>query len=453
MVGGDQLTIDRLRKIIRYRATEDNSYKSRSWALPIIQIWHMKLAYLRSLINIHWFPKIGSDLFGFRQGTHALNRSIDPNKIDFYPCHDAVKVVFEGMVLTATYVLLQEEAGLSLEPTDRMLDGLGTHFAPGGRYQDCNLDKLEEVAGRIYARYMTTDVYQQALALREAGESSFADLGTTILEELGKLDEQPDYVPNPARSSGADLLLGNITLFMRDAFWYLELASAVPEGDVGRIFEVIKLLRFSFWGAAATNYGKELLELASNFLHKFSDSLRETVLNNYLVNPSGLAGRWQECDFFQEHSNKAIKSVFNSKNSEWDSGFLRNSVSVNITGLAHLRDTMLDFLGLRKPGSGQSQPDLTADINVLAKHYLEGQVFTFSPGRSQECVATDMFEAGLNKLEQGALKRFLERSAASRAGQLFEEPDPEDQGGDFVIPPEPLIMENGRLVPGEPNEP
>ncbi|KAG9080184.1 hypothetical protein FRC06_006968, partial [Ceratobasidium sp. 370] len=124
MVGGDQLTIDHLRKIIRYRATEDNIYESRSWALPIIQIWHMKLAYLQSLINIHWFPKIGSDLFGFRQGTHALNRSIDPNKIDFYPCHDAVKVVFEGMVLTATYVLLQEEAGLSLGPTDRMLDEL-----------------------------------------------------------------------------------------------------------------------------------------------------------------------------------------------------------------------------------------------------------------------------------------------------------------------------------------
>ncbi|KAG9086684.1 hypothetical protein FS749_003452 [Ceratobasidium sp. UAMH 11750] len=453
MICGDQLTVDRLRKVIRYRATEDSTYESRSWALPIIQIWHMKLAYLHSIFKVHWFPKISSGLLGLRQAVDALGRMINPDRGDFYPCHDAVKVVFEGMVLTAAYVDLREKAGLDSGPTDHMLGELGKLFAPDGLYHDCSLDQLEQCAARIYAQYMTTDAYRRTLGAEPDDESSSADLEAMALGELECYEAQPDYTPNPVHlPTSADQLLGNFTRFMRDTFWYLELASAVPEGDMGRVFEVIKLLRFSFWGSGASNYGNELLELAASFLCEYPDPLQRAILNNYLVNPSGLPGRWQECDFFQEHSNNAIKNVFNSKNSEWDSRFLRDAVSVNIGGLARLHDTMLEFLGLGKAGRGRARPDLTADINVLASCYLREQVFRLSPGRQQECTAPDMFEDGLNKLEQGTLKQFLERTLASRAGQNFEPvAESEDQPKDIEIPPEPLIMEDGMLGAGEPN--
>jgi hypothetical protein len=53
-------------------------------------------------------------------------------------------------------------------------------------------------------------------------------------------------------------------------FWYLEMCAAIAEGDIGRVFEVLKVclllsilracmlirmqvLRFSFWGAGSTN--------------------------------------------------------------------------------------------------------------------------------------------------------------------------------------------------------
>ncbi|KAG9089021.1 hypothetical protein FS749_001680 [Ceratobasidium sp. UAMH 11750] len=447
IVFGDQLTIDRLRKLIRYRATEDNVYESRSWVLSLIQIWHMKLAYLRSMLKVHWFPDIHSDLLGLHHGVHALGQDLNADKCDFYPCHDAVKVVFEGMVLTATYVSLQEEAGLNSVPVPHMLDELGRFFSAEGQYHDCTLAQLEHIARCIYERYMTTDVVQRTLALGEQ------DLEALALDELDKYNTIPDYTSNASNHPNADQPLGNTTRFMRDAFWYLKLASAVPEGDMGCVFEMIKLFWFLFWGSGAPNYGNELLELASNFLYEYPDALKETVLNNYLVNPSGLPGRWQECDFFQEHSNKAIKTVFNPKNSDWDSHFLRSSVSVNIGGLARLRDAMIEFLGLGKVGRGRSRPDLTADINVLASHYLEAHMFEFSPGRRQEYVSPDMFEDGLNKLEHGALKSFLERTAVSRAGQAYEETgDVEETEENIEIPDRPLIMEDGDLIQGEPNE-
>ncbi|EUC62070.1 hypothetical protein RSOL_412810 [Rhizoctonia solani AG-3 Rhs1AP] len=456
LVGGDQLTIDRLRKVRYFRAIENNIYESRSWAIPLIQLWHMKVAYLRSIFKIHWFDKTSSNLFGLRQSMQAIGRN---NSTEFYPCHYAVKTVFEGMVLTATYTLLQQNAGLDPEPTDSMLLELGKHFAVGSRYHDCSLSDFEQLARGVYRRYMTTEGFHKTLKCTGPGPLTSKDwVKATIFQKFNCYEQDSNYTANtstgPERSSsGDDQLLGNMVLFMRDAFIYLEMASAIPEGDIGRVYEVTKLLRFFFWGSNATNYGNELLEMACGFLYEYPEKLRTAILNNWLVNPSGLAGHWQECDFFQEHCNKAIKTVFNTKNSEWDSQFLRNSVSVNITHLTQLRDTVLKFLGVGSVGSGRSRPNYSADINVLASHYLRENVFTFRPGRSQEVVATDMFHEGLNKLSGGALSQFLERTQwdIEDINPEFSQPLSEaaDEEAPMNIPEQALVVEEGALLEEE----
>lgn len=46
----------------------------------------------------------------------------------------------------------------------------------------------------------------------------------------------------PARNfSGGDQVLVTLCHFMRVTFWYLELCAATAEGDIGRVFEVIKV--------------------------------------------------------------------------------------------------------------------------------------------------------------------------------------------------------------------
>ncbi|KAG8704943.1 hypothetical protein FRC09_003240 [Ceratobasidium sp. 395] len=448
IVCGDQLTIDRLRKVIRYKATESSIYESRSWAIPLIQLWHMKVAYLTSVYKTHWFPKVNSSLFGLRQSMHTLGRNVNPDQPNsYYIWHDGVKTTFETMVLTATYTILQEMAGKPADHTDHVTNELTKHFAPGGLFPDCSFQQLERIANQVYTHYMTTQAYQATLG-KPSQPANASSMEAIVFEELRKLREES----GPDATTNADQLLGNSVLFMRDAFWYLEFASAVPEGDIGRVCEIIKLLRFSFWGSGSSNYGSELLSLACDFRYEFPEELKLAILNNYLVNPSGLPGHWQECDFFQEHCNKAIKVVFNSKNSEWDSKFLRDAVSVNISGLARLRELMMEFLGLRRTPKGRAQRDYAADINVLASHYLRGQMFQLTLGRAQDCVAADMFEAGYNKLESGALARFLARTKLNRAGQAsgpVADPEEKDEGQEVEVPHQPLIMENGRLVEGE----
>ncbi|KDN35385.1 hypothetical protein RSAG8_11606, partial [Rhizoctonia solani AG-8 WAC10335] len=441
LVGGDQLTVDRLRKARYFRAVESSVYESRSWAIPLIQLWHMKVAYLRSIFKIHWFDRSSSNLFGLQQSMQAIGRKNSP---EFYPCHYAVKTVFEGMALTATYTLLQQQAGLDPAPTDNMLSELAKHFAPGSQYHECSLSDFEQLARKVYRRYMTTESFHKTLGRTQTSSLTSKNAVRDAIFKKFDLYKQDASLGASSGGSGDsksddDQLLGNMVLFMRDTFLYLEMASAIPEGDIGRVFEVTKLLRFFFWGSNAPNYGSELLEMACGFLHEYPEKLRTAILNNWLVNPSGLAGHWQECDFFQEHCNKAIKTVFNTKNSEWDSRFLRAAVSVNITGLTR---------------SGKGRPDYSADINVLASHYLQGRVFILHPGRSQEVVAADMFHDGLNKLNAGALSQFLERTQwdAEDINPEFSQlnaGDTDDEEAPMDVPEQALVVEDGVLLETE----
>ncbi|KAG8684959.1 hypothetical protein FRC11_011360, partial [Ceratobasidium sp. 423] len=100
LVGGDQLTVDRIRKAINHLDQEESIYYSKSWAIPLIQPWHMGWAYLKSIFRTHWFEATGKDTLGFRRSVGVLGRN--PNPEDFYPAEDALVTVFETMVLSAS---------------------------------------------------------------------------------------------------------------------------------------------------------------------------------------------------------------------------------------------------------------------------------------------------------------------------------------------------------------
>ncbi|KAG8695065.1 hypothetical protein FRC08_008060 [Ceratobasidium sp. 394] len=231
---------------------------------------------------------------------------------------------------------------------------------------------------------------------------------------------------------------------MRDTFWYLEFATAVTEGDIGRVFEVIKVLRFSFWGGGATNYGNELLKLACNYFYEYPADLQTAILNNYLVNPSGLPNHWHELDLLQEHHNLWIKRVFNRKNSEFDANFLRKAVSLNVLGFSQLRNSLLRMLGLSVVPTGRSQLDYEHDIDVLATHYRRDKLFTFTTGRSQAFHAVDTFSNGYEKLEAGALSKFLDRTIDD-PDQICDSEDDAVGNNELENPPVPLVSENGVL--------
>jgi len=175
-------------------------------------------------------------------------------------------------------------------------------------------------------------------------------------------------------------------------------------------------LRFTFWGAGATNYGNELLEHAALFIYVYPKKLREAPLNNWLVNPSGEPRRWHELDLLQEHLNFWIKVFFNSRNSDFGSSFLQKVVSLNIPGFSQFRMHLEDAMGMTPASGYHFKPSTRNDIIALASRHDMDNIFTFHPGRTQSFQTKDVFAIGLEKLGQTSLiKDFLARTSEAGA--------------------------------------
>jgi len=101
-VAGDLLTVDRIKKLKAYTTTDTTTYNRYSWALPWVQLWHMKWAALRAIFHTHWPGMIGKGLCGLQADGDTLGRkNLNPKKCDFYSHSDFVFDTFEALCLGA----------------------------------------------------------------------------------------------------------------------------------------------------------------------------------------------------------------------------------------------------------------------------------------------------------------------------------------------------------------
>ncbi|KAJ7920412.1 hypothetical protein B0H13DRAFT_1446442, partial [Mycena leptocephala] len=102
-----------------------------------------------------------------------------------------------------------------------------------------------------------------------------------------------------------DRALANEVLFLQDMGWWVIAAHAVPEGEIGRVWEIMKIWIMNFSGSSNYNYANYLLEIYCLHRYEASKEFSEAMFNNSLVNPSGF--KWLECDFNQEGYNKWLE--------------------------------------------------------------------------------------------------------------------------------------------------
>ncbi|KIM45745.1 hypothetical protein M413DRAFT_24877 [Hebeloma cylindrosporum] len=435
-VCGDQLTIDRVRKIKRYTNKGNTPFQRHDWALPIIQLWHLKWNWQKCIFRLHWWDGVGKNVFGLHHDCDMLGRGkFNPQRCDFYPAHHILEDHFEALALDSLRIICEEKTK-QIHPTNlRLLGILDLYFQVGGCLEECTFEGLLKMAEQVYKRYMCNEAYEAALGFctpalnqdssqtpsvpRVNSNSSQVSLPAEETTQNSRRRKSQASAVAARNFSQGDQALATTVNFMRVTFWYLEICAAIAEGDIGRVFEVLKLLRFSFWGAGATNYGNELLELACNFLLEYPDDLKTAVLNNYLVNSSGLPGNWYELDLLQEHFNFWIKRLFNSKSHDFDARHLSEAVSLNISGFSTLRDRFPGLFGSKKNRYHHTDAEKQNDINKLGDHFRRDRILSFTPKRSQAYVVNDEFGAGYSILAGGRLQTFLERT--SRDGGILDD--------------------------------
>ncbi|KAG6912758.1 hypothetical protein DXG01_012393, partial [Tephrocybe rancida] len=121
--------------------------------------------------------------------------------------------------------------------------------------------------------------------------------------ELLKEEKEKKKTHVKAKGFTGDRVLANTILFLQDAGWWVEASYAIPEGNIGCVYEILKIWIFQFSGKTNHNYANWLLEMYCLVRYESSKDLSNGILNNWLVNIIGELGKWIEGDLLQEHYN------------------------------------------------------------------------------------------------------------------------------------------------------
>ncbi|KAI0771548.1 hypothetical protein BD413DRAFT_604324 [Trametes elegans] len=196
------------------------------------------------------------------------------------------------------------------------------------------------------------------------------------------------HLLHPSSDSLGDIVYKNAVLFLRDTLLLRHFADCIKSGTSDHLVTVLKL-----W---AIGFSPPLIH---NLTHVWPRSLREVIMNNWLVNTTGNVDGFIPVDLLQEHLNFWIKVIYKAHGSnalwEW-----LEEISLCIEVLQQLATQINAELGLHQ-GTKHHAPDLTNDIwELMRSLHLHG-VYTVEsdrPGKGSVKPVPNVYSVGIHLL-------------------------------------------------------
>ncbi|KAJ6504038.1 hypothetical protein DFH09DRAFT_1102033 [Mycena vulgaris] len=400
------------------------------------ETWHTKSTKLNSSASNHYGPAASPVPLSLSRSSNAANmkRPTDLKKCDFYPTSRSMTMIWEARVLDCWRLVLGCDSDLL------------THF---NELADNNclpsLHNLLEQASILRERYASQTAYEQSLDKAEqdgvlprskfpqgsawtpptgpeapaaahnidtempglddisdddepaenapAGEEPSTEIPTTP-EPKGSntkshdVEEGPKVHKEPPGFDG-DRVLSNVSLFLMEFGWWIELNYAIPEGDVGRLFEILKAL----------------LEF------ECSPELKEALLNNWLINLRGEIGKFIEGDLMQEWNNRWLTQISGQRGGDFDDKFYRKTIAPNVLHFLQIKEDIESAFELKRRSKSHTSPHLRDETKILLQLYREEELHSFRSGRSMGHAAVNQFDRGYQQLEDSKLGEYLQHSA------------------------------------------
>jgi hypothetical protein len=162
----------------------------------------------------------------------------------------------------------------NINTNSHMLQELGAYFETNRPLHTADLGTLVHLAGYVYNNFLTTSAYENATSLPDdihptssrvdkllqmalsqlsnSSNSHTSNVPAPLLDDISSDSSSDSSSENETLHRAkhsllvpelpiGDQALGTMILLLRDSFWYLEFATAVAEGNVGRVMEVIKV--------------------------------------------------------------------------------------------------------------------------------------------------------------------------------------------------------------------
>ncbi|KAI5891066.1 uncharacterized protein SCHCODRAFT_02734706, partial [Schizophyllum commune H4-8] len=409
LVAGDQLSMARLREVAAARAGHEGGPNALRWPVFVPGFFHYQMAAVNALIYAH-LGSVNHDVSNpaSLQAHNTLLRRKPIVATSLPPYHVLKGLAFDSLGARILDCLLRVSGKASL---DALCDGL--------TWQD-----LKELARQVIRQFTDTRAVDK---LRRARLKYGKDHGDMVYE--------------------------NAILFIRDALLLREFNDAIKAGDSGRIILVLKKWAFSFRAQGRSRYATEVLYLIHNLTHVWPPAIRNAVLDNWLVNPSGKPNANHPVDLLQEHNNLLIKAFYQAhgSNASWE---WTGAVSPCVTILRQLNNDVNRTLGARQ-GKKHAIPDLTEDINELMRSLAHHQVHEVQLGRMLDeddamGAVPDAVAIGHTQLTHGAtspLKKYNEAFLALQKRRRVPPLVPRQQSA--LSPPQAAFGQPNAGTPGQ----
>ena len=152
---------------------------------------------------LHWGSEVGSSLVLGAKPYLIINRAVLQSEHQYAPSGPKTPDIFEEVESQFSTI-----------------------------YPSITFHDLEVLANKVYHRFMTTQAYESALGDTPRLPEIYGKPG----KEIEMMDEGVEKL-----SWKGDRQLANIVLRMRDGAWYFEFCHAITDGDIGRVYEIIKV--------------------------------------------------------------------------------------------------------------------------------------------------------------------------------------------------------------------
>ncbi|KAJ7104701.1 hypothetical protein C8R44DRAFT_542106, partial [Mycena epipterygia] len=388
VIGGDGLSYAMVLQLQNYLQFHKDSFKSFEIFEPQLQVWHTKWTDLIRIFQTHWGRTSGKSTNPASLGHSAgkIGRAAPSNmkKVEFYPGSQLLYLVLDARMLDCWSLLLGTA-------------DIFEHFdALSKQKQLPDLEDLVEMAKKLHRTYSTARARDHAIhdtgttsewaktipkgSLWVPIEVEDSSLDTSTKKKKKSTAKKKKQETPPPRCKG-DFVLGQAQDFIRDGMNSRKLATAVAEGNVGRVYECIKYMLFTFAGSTHTNYVGYLLETIINLELESSPGLREALLMCLLINLRGLLGHFEEGDYVVEFFNRLLEDIVQHKNAQFDDSFIRNVVSRNLRHIAELKLAWRTGTGMAEKSHKHSDPHTKPEMQILLKLYRTEELHSRRLGR------------------------------------------------------------------------
>ncbi|KII90232.1 hypothetical protein PLICRDRAFT_108509 [Plicaturopsis crispa FD-325 SS-3] len=422
LIRGDGASVASLGRVKKYLATDPCDYRAfRGRVPPGPEIWHTRATKLSAIAENHYGPSASSDPSSLSKSASTANQKRPPNlkKPDFYPTSRSMTLFWEARILDIWRIhydcddILAHFTRLDMLPT---------------------FESLWSIAELLVVRYASQGAHERALHPEEAQAAPVAKHFPIGSPWRGSPRCDGDTAPatsttpaqptdhNDAAGFHGDRVLANEILFLQDMGWWIEAAYAVPEGDIGRVWEIMKacIIKFcstsiwiiSFAGGSHSNYVTYLLDMYCFLRYEASKDLSDAVFNNLLVNLTGELGKWIEGDLMQEHYNRWLEDMVKRKGGDFDDAFFRTTLSPNVIHFLRIKEIIESGFDLRARSKTHGSPHLRTEFQLLLRAYREDELHYFKAGRTEGHAAVNTLDVGMGRLLNDRLADFLKQTTA-----------------------------------------